>query len=299
MIVAVTGAAGFIGRHLIARFEREGFDVRPIVRGDFESGRMESLVRGADVVVHAAAATRAPTVAQLRASNVALTARVVEAARVGQVRRLVFVSSQAAAGPARSLDRPIDETTTPAPIEAYGQSKLDAESLVRAAAGLEPVIVRPVSVYGPGDRDFPTVFALARRGIAIHPANREQWISIIHVRDLVEGMLRAATYPQAAGRTYFLAGDEPVQWDTIFRTCAAMANRRLWLDIELPRSVIAFAAHAGDIAARLTGHAGLITTEKVKMAYPRFWVCSNARAKRELGFEPLVSLEDGLREVER
>ncbi len=299
MIVAVTGAAGFIGRHLVARFEREGFDVRPIVRGDFESGRMESLVHGADVVVHAAAATRAPTVAQLRASNVALTARVIEAARAGRVRRLVFVSSQAAAGPALSLDRPIDETTMPAPIEAYGQSKLDAESLVRAAADLEPVIVRPVSVYGPGDRDFSTVFALARRGIAVHPANREQWISIIHVRDLVEGILHAATHPQAAGRTYFLAGDDPVQWDTFFRMCAAITNRRLWLDIELPRSVITLAAHAGDMVAKLTGHAGLITTEKVKMAHPRFWVCSNARAKRELGFEPLVSLEEGLREVER
>lgn len=299
MIVAVTGAPGFIGRHLVARFEREGFDVRPIVRRDFESGRMESLVRGADVVVHAAAATRAPTVAQLRASNVALTARVIEAARAGRVRRLLFVSSQAAAGPAPALDRPVDETTTPAPIEAYGQSKLDAESLVRAAADLEPVIVRPVSVYGPGDRDFPIVFALARRGIAIHPANRQQWISIVHVRDLVEGMLQAATHPQAVGQTYFLGGDEPVQWDTVFRMCAAIANRRLWLDVELPRSVITLAARAGDMAARLTGHAGLITTEKVKMAHPRFWVCSSARAKRELGFHPVVSLQEGLEARER
>jgi nucleoside-diphosphate-sugar epimerase len=295
MIVAVTGAAGFIGRHMVARFEREGFDVRPIVRRDFESGAMESLVRGVDVVIHAAAATRAPTVARLRASNVALTARVVEAARAGGVRRMLYVSSQAAAGPAPSLDQPIDERSIPAPIEAYGRSKLDAESLLRAASDLEAVVVRPSSVYGPGDRDFPIVFALASRGVAIHPANRDQWISIVHVNDLVEGMLRAATKPAAAGRTYFLANDDPVQWNTIFRMCAAFAGRPLWLDAEIPRRVITLAAHVGDAVARLTGHAGLITSEKVKMAYPRFWVCSNARAKRELGFDPAVSLEEGMR----
>src|SRR6185437_10574655 len=184
-------------------------------------------------------------------------------------------------------------------IEAYGRSKLDAESLLRAASDLEAVVVRPSSVYGPGDRDFPIVFALASRGVAIHPANRDQWISIVHVSDLVEGMLRAATESAAAGRTYFLANDDPVQWDTIFRMSAAMAGRRLWLDVEIPRPVITLAAHVGDAVARLTGRAGLITSEKVKMARPRFWICTNARARRELGFDPAVPLEEGMRAAQR
>lgn len=297
MIAAVTGANGFIGRHLVQWLGEAGFDVRPIVRRDFETGIAETLLQGADIAVHAAAATRAPTVEALRASNVGLTARVIDAARAGGVRRLVFISSQAAAGPAQSLDRPVDEETPPAPIEAYGRTKLDAEALVRGASDLESVIVRPVSVYGPGDRDFPTLFALAGRGVAIHPGNREQWVSIIHVRDVVEGIRRAATESAAVGRTYFLANDEPVQWDALFRAAATIAGQRLWLDLELPTAVVRLAASLGDVAARMTGHAGLLTSEKVKMAEPRFWVCSNARATRELGFSPSVPLLDGLRET--
>lgn len=294
MIVAVTGSSGFIGRHLVRRFGEAEWEVREVTRRDIELGRTGERFSGADVVVHAAGATRAPSVLQLRESNVELTARILDAARDAKVGRFILVSSLAAAGPAPSLDTPTTDATPPSPIEAYGRSKLDAETLVRAATDLPWVLVRPAAVYGPGDRDFLSLFRLARRGIAIHPANREHWLSIIHVADLADAIVSCASSPAAPGRIYCLANDAPVQWAELFRLAARCSGRELMIDLEMPASLVDAGAVVGDVAARLTGHAGLMTSEKVALSKARFWTCSSERAARELGFSAATPLQEGL-----
>ena len=297
MIAAITGANGFIGRHVCDRFAAEGWTVRPIVRRDIAEGWMGELIVGANLVVHVAGATRAPNPALLHASNVDLTRRVVEQSRAAGVRRLIFISSQAAAGPARSADDVTTEESPSAPIEAYGRSKLDAERVVHAAAGeLDCVVIRPASVYGPGDRDFLAMFRLARLGLAVHPGNRDQLISIVHVRDLVDAIASASTASTSSG-TYFVANDEPVRWRDLFRMAAECAGRTIVADVDLPRPLVVAGARLGDAVALLTRRAGLLTTEKARLAKPPFWICSNERAKRELGFVPRVRLEVGLRET--
>ena len=125
MIAAITGANGFIGQHLVRRFAEAGWQVRPVVRRDYESGAMSGLLAGADVVVHAAGATRAPTRDQLRASIVELTAMTLDAARAANVGRFIYISSQAAAGPAPSRDDPVTEARSPC-RSPYGRAKLEA-----------------------------------------------------------------------------------------------------------------------------------------------------------------------------
>jgi nucleoside-diphosphate-sugar epimerase len=233
----------------------------------------------------------------LRESNVELTRRVVQLAHEARVRRIVFISSQAAAGPSPSADRPVDEESPPAPIEAYGRSKLDAERLVHAvSAELEHVIIRPASVYGPGDRDFLAMFRLARFGFAIHAANRRQLISIVHVRDLVDAIATAAA-SASANRTYFVANDRAVSWGELFHMAAECAGRTIVADVNLPRLMVTAGARIGDAIASVRGRAGLLTTEKAELAKPAYWTCSNERAKRELGFQPRIDLEAGLRET--
>jgi len=263
MIVAITGANGFIGSHLVRRFGDAGWEVRELVRRDIELGRFAERFVGADVVVHAAGATRAPTSEQLHESNVTLTATMVAAAREARVGRFVFLSSLAAVGPAASLETPIDEATTRAPLEAYGRTKLDAERVVVESSDLPFVIVRPAAVYGPRDRDFLALFRLARFGVALHAANRDHWLSIIHVADLADAIVRSASAPEARGRIYCLGNDEPVQWGELFRLVAGCANRELNVDIEIPSFLIDAGAAVGDVVARMTGHAGLVTTPKV------------------------------------
>jgi nucleoside-diphosphate-sugar epimerase len=294
--VAITGAAGFIGRALVRRFESDGCAVRPIVRRDFESGSVDRLVDGADVVVHAAGATRAPTTARLVASNVALTARVIDAARRGGVGRLVFISSQAAAGPSPSLDKAVTEDAMPSPIEPYGRTKLDAERLVRDS-GLSFAIVRPAAVYGPYDRDFLPMFRLAARGIAIHPGNRDQWISIVHVDDVARGVALASAHADAVQRTYFLANDTPVRWGELFAAAGQSSGRTVRGDIEIPLWMMKMAAIAGDVVGLMSGRASLLTSRKVALAAPQFWTCDASSIRRELGFTPAIQLDRGLTET--
>lgn len=297
MIAAITGANGFIGRHVCDRFATDGWVVRPIVRRDIENGRIGELVDGADVVIHVAGATRAPSRELLRESNVGLTRRVVALSREGGVRRIVLISSQAAAGPASSARDPLTEESPPLPIEAYGRSKLDAERVVESARDdLEHVIIRPASVYGPGDRDFLAMFRVARFGLAIHAGNRDQLISIVHVRDLADVIARAAT-TSAVNRMYFVANDEPVSWRELFRMAAECAGRTIVAEVNLPRLLVRAGASIGDVVASVRRRAGLLTSEKAVLAQPKYWICSNARAKRELGFASRIDLETGLRET--
>lgn len=298
MIVAVTGANGFIGRHLCERLVANGHETRPVVRVDYEQKRLSESMAGVDVVIHAAGETRAATRERLRASIVALTRDTLAAATAAKVKRFVFVSSQAAAGPSPYRTTPTREDDPPGPIEEYGRSKLEAERLVRLAS-IPFTIVRPSAVYGPGDADFRAMFRLASLGLAVHPGNRSQWISIIHVRDCADAIVRAATHEAASGRTYFVANDEPVQWSTLFEKVRLAAGGSLIADVEVPKSLVGLAAKAGDVAAQLTGSASLLTTEKTRLGKPAFWICSNERAKAEIGFRQAIALDVGIAETLR
>jgi nucleoside-diphosphate-sugar epimerase len=327
MIAAITGANGFIGRNLTMRLAQLGWRVRALARrthatappwlADFPADaakRVEWLpvdyaadqptntltrhLHGIDALIHLAGATRAPTVDALRAANVGVTERLLDAARAAVVPRFVLVSSQAAAGPAPDREHPRVESDTPIPVEAYGRSKRDAELLTRKS-GLPFAIVRPAAVYGPADKDFLNLFRLARFGLALHPANRSHWISIIHVRDLVDGLLCAATDERALGETFFLANDEPMQWGALFTLAAAAAETTLRADLEVPAPLVQWGAELGDAYARLTGSVPLLTTQKLQMAREPFWICSSDKAKATLGWVQRVGLPEGFRDVYR
>src|SRR5262249_41289120 len=205
----------------------------------------------------------------------------------------------AAAGPAMFLNTPVSEHTPPSPIDAYGHSKLDAERVIHRVFGESLVIVRPAAVYGPHDRDFLAMFRLSRHGLAVHAANREQWISIVHVDDLSRGVMLASTSSDAIGRTFFMANDRPVQWRDLFRSAAEAAGKTLRADVEVPRWLVRAGAMAGDLMSRVTGKAGLLTSGKVALTAPPYWICSSARIREELGFMARIPLQQGISDTYR
>jgi nucleoside-diphosphate-sugar epimerase len=235
---------------------------------------------------------------QLRESNVELTGVVAGAARSAGVKRLIFVSSLAAIGPSASRDKAVSEATPTAPAEPYGRSKLDAEAIVRAS-GVPFTIVRPAAVYGPRDADFLELFRIARYGLALHPGNREQWISIIHARDLADAIVSVAETDEAVGRVYCLGNETPVQWAELFSIAAECAGKHVRLDVELPSWVVRIGATLGDVIAKATGKAGLWTTGKTELAKPAAWVCSSELARRELALGPETPIERGFCETYR
>jgi nucleoside-diphosphate-sugar epimerase len=274
-----------------------------------------------DVVFHVGGVTKARSEDVFRAGNVAPTRALLDAIaqrmaahdgmepharepharepRVGEPRarvprRFVLVSSQAAAGPAPSPDRPLTEDDPPQPFEAYGRSKLEAETVVREhPAGVPWTIVRPSAVYGPGDVDFLALFRQAARGLGVYPGRRDARLSIVYVDDLVDALVRAGTAPAGAGRTYF-AETEAVTWRDVYRAVARAARNPLRVEVDVPRWALAVAGRAGDVAWRLTGSPMLVNSQKIALGAPQWWLCDGTRARDELGFVSRVSLSDGV-----
>ncbi|GLC25831.1 NAD-dependent epimerase/dehydratase family protein [Roseisolibacter agri] len=316
MLALVTGASGFVGSHLVDALLADGWRVRRLARPaspPAADARVETHVAAlddaaaiarsgaladVDVVFHVAGVTRAHSAARFHAGNVAPTVALLDAlaaAHGASLPRGVLVSSQAAAGPATARDRPRTEDDPPAPVGAYGASKHAAERAVAAhAAGATWAVVRPCAVYGPRDRDFLAVFRHAARGVALFPGTRDAWLSLVHVHDLARALLRAGTVPAAAGRTYFVAGDEAVSWPAVYEAAARAAGTRVRWARDVPRWALALGGAAGDAWSALSGRDTLAGREKLRLAAPRWWLCSAARARSELGWRADLPLEAGM-----
>jgi len=207
----VTGATGFVGSHLVERLVAERAEVDCLVRPTsslgwlrplpvrlretslFDADGLRQELGGAELVFHVAGRIRAKDDEQYRRDNVLATERVTRACLDARPapRRLVVVSSQAAAGPA-SLDRPAREDDQPRPVSSYGRTKLEAERLALGLAGpLEVTVVRPSTVYGPRDQALLPLFRLVRRRLAPRLPG-DPVVSVVHVRDLVDCIWRAA-----------------------------------------------------------------------------------------------------------
>jgi nucleoside-diphosphate-sugar epimerase len=191
----------------------------------------------------------------------------------------------------------VRESDRPLPIEAYGRSKLQAEqAVVRYRDALPVTIVRPSSVYGPGDRDFLSVFRQERHRVAVRVVPRDHVLSIVHVRDLVRALLLAAEVPSAVGRAYFVADASPVSWGALYDAIDTLVGRSP-VGVTIPFPLLRLAARGGDMVSALTGRALIANRNKAALARPRWWLCDASRAREDLGWRAEVPLLDGLRET--
>lgn len=315
MIAVVTGGSGFIGRNLVRRLLDDGHTVRCLTRprgGTPPNGASRWPVRyddprslggcgafdGAEVVFHLAGETVGAGQAVFDAANVQPTRNLLHVLAEARSRcRFVYVSSQAAAGPAPSLDSPVTERDEPRPVEAYGRSKLAAERVVAGFADrLACTIVRPCAVFGPGDRAFLTMFRLARLGLVLYPGNERHWITVLHVDDVTDGLVRAAGSTAAVGGTFFLGSERATPWRALGEHIAAAVGKQAahW---NVPWPLLWSGCAAGEVIAYATGLAGILNLSKAELARHPYWVCSTSRAREVFAFRPSRSLPDALRET--
>lgn len=297
MRIAVTGATGFVGRHLVHALAAR-HEVRALVRrrdpalselgvelvaGALEDGdALGRLVAGAEVVVHAAALIRAPSAAEFDRVNHRGTEHLVRAAARAGVRRFVLVSSLAARAPA---------------VSAYARSKAAAETALKEAGGqLETVVVRPPAVYGPGDRATLEIFRGIARGRLILPANARGRFSLLYVEDLAALVAELVTAPLPAG--LLVEPDDGTEngydWPGLAAIASAAAGRPVKLHL-LPRSAAGLLAGASELLARFTGGEAVLPRDKLGELFYPDWVCRARPDPALLSWRPAVGFAEGVR----
>ncbi|HXF95349.1 MAG TPA: NAD(P)-dependent oxidoreductase [Gemmatimonadales bacterium] len=316
MRAVVTGGAGFIGSHLIEALVARGDEVicveRPGGRTPWIEGlpiayddggladqvRLAKLLRGSDVVFHLAGLTEARRPADFYTVNADGTECVLRAAarHDGAAPRVILLSSLAALGPNRNGGL-LGPDTAPRPLSHYGRSKLFAEAVLHAFRDRVPgTVIRLPSVYGPRERGVLKVFQLVRRGLALTVGGWDRELSLVYVRDVVSGLLAAASAPAAVGRTYCLAHPRPVTWRQFAQATGRAVGRTPRL-VSLPPLAAWVVALAAEAVARAGGGAAILNRERLAELAQARWVCDPSRAEAELGFRAAYSVERGVQET--
>ncbi len=308
----VTGVNGFVGSHLAELLLQRGWSVRGLVRrtsdlrwvssdrlqleyGEVtDPGSLGPAVEGVDVVFHVAGTVRARSESEYHAVNAGGTANVARAAAsaAARPRRLVLLSSMAAAGPS-SPERSRHEDDPESPLDAYGRSKLAAErELVQAAGGVEWTVVRAPAVYGPRDRGFLLLARMSARGWAPRIGGRRRPISVIHVRDLARGVLAAAESESAPGRTYYMAHPEPTSWEEMGSLMAGALGRRCRV-LSVPGRMVPVIGRVTGMVSAVAGRPNPLAPDRLGALLSPGWVCDGSRARAELGFRADIDTAHG------
>ncbi|MGI5861114.1 MAG: NAD-dependent epimerase/dehydratase family protein [Myxococcales bacterium] len=315
----VTGASGFFGSHLAAALLARGYRVRALVRRTSDLSRLQGLgverfygdvcdpaslrraTEGQRLVFHCAGKVSDwGTYDQFFAANVIGTRNVVAACQDSGVARLVHISSLTVLGLPRTREVLTEESPYASEVsDAYTLTKIKAEGLARAAhgeRGLEVVVVRPGVIWGRGDTTIlPRFVELMRKRQMVYIDGWHNLVALSHVENLSLGCALAAEVPAAAGRLYHVTDGEDLTAREVLDGLADVFHvprPRL----SLPFSVVyAIAGAMERIAlARDSSRPPAITRYGVRLVSNdcRYDI---SRARRELGYKPIVSFREGIR----
>ena len=272
---AVTGATGFLGRHLVKRLAEDGWTVRILTRRDVlcsewrnitpqivigdvrDPAALQRLCAGADLLVHAAGLIKASGRPAFDAVNVE-GARQAALAALASDARMILISSLAAREPT---------------LSPYAASKRAGEGAAQAVLGERLTIVRPPALYGPGDRETLALFAAAQSAPFLPVFSKAARICVAHVEDAAAQIVVACAAPPAGTFALSDARREGYEWTQIMTAVGQSAGRKPRL-IAIPDWTIRLAAH---MCAFLTGGRAIFGPGKAReLLHPNWSVAGDA-----------------------
>ncbi len=319
MKLLVTGGSGFIGSRLALQARLQGLDVAVTgqVNSDGERQRVEELrragvvletgplqdpafsrriVAGCDRVIHLAAAQHEANVpdSYFEEVNVGGTRALVEACRDAGVRRFVYGSTIGIYGSA--AEGTLDEDSTPWPDNIYGRTKFAAEGVVREHAGaLETCVMRISETYGPGDFRLLKLFRAIDKGIFVMIGDGQNRRQVMHVSDLVRGLMLASQHPAAVGQTFVTPGSEVMTTHEMVAAIAAALDKPT-PRLRVPRWPFVATALAFEVTFKPLGLQPPLHRRRLDF-FRKTFVFSTRKAETLLGFVPRVTFADGARET--
>ena len=305
MRILVTGATGFVGSALCRNLKESGHSVIGALHNSPPAGQSlpfeariigdiganppwDEILPGVEVVIHLAALVHQmgapPPLETYRHVNVTGTTQLADASRRHAVRRIVFLSSIKVNGESTAGRGPFSESDTPAPLDPYGVSKLEAEQTLTALAqkgDIEVTIVRPPLVYGPGVRaNFLRLIGLSHKMNPVIVPGFSSKRSMIAVGNLADVLFVCARHPRAANQLFLASDNEDV---TVAELMSRMAHAmgRQSLVIPVPEGLLRF-------AAKLAGK-----EQEIRRLTDPLTVCPD-KAMKLLDWVPPFSLNAGL-----
>jgi len=315
--ILITGASGFIGSFIVEEALNRGFEVWAAVRKSSsrqflqdERLRLIELDLGSenrlkeqmkdcrfDYVVHAAGVTKCLNKADFRRINTEGTKHLVKAlsALDMSLKRFVYLSSLSIMGAIREQQpyTEILESDTPKPNTAYGKSKLEAEQWLETQ-NIPYIILRPTGVYGPRERDYFMMAKSIKAHTDFAVGYKQQDITFVYVTDVIQAVFLALEKGQT-GRKYFLSDGEVYQSSTFSDLIRHELGNPWWIRITAPIWLLRIITFFGEFVGHLTGQVTALNNDKYNIMRQRNWRCDIEPARQELGYQPKVKLEEGVR----
>lgn len=317
MKILISGATGFIGSRLSLLARQDGHEVVATGRRNnaVETSRSEALERagvhliegslvdaqfarrvteGCHGIIHLAAAQHESNVPDeyFRQVNVDGTSTLLDAAVSQGVRRFVYGSTIGVYGSA--AEGKLDEASPPHPVNVYGRTKLEAESVVRGYSDrLEQSIIRISETYGPGDFRLLKLFKAIKRGRFAVVGAGDNLHQVIHVDDLSRGLLLGLTHPAAVGETFVLAGQEVMSTREMVARVAAAVDRPA-PGLRVPLWPFLAAAVVMEKTLPPLGIEPPLHRRRLDF-FRKSFLFSVDKARDRLGFAPQIGFADGAR----
>jgi nucleoside-diphosphate-sugar epimerase len=233
--------------------------------------------------------------------NVDGTRHLIDAAERAEIRRFVHVSSNSPIGTNPSKDHVFDESAPYNPYMGYGKSKMAAEEIVKAAGergGIETVIIRPPWFYGPGQPPRQSLFfEMIRDGKAPIVGGGENRRSMAYVDNICQGLNLCERVEQAKGGVYWIADRRPYTMNEIVDTIERVMEKDFDVKVRHKRTRLpGFMSEIALLVDKVLQGVGLYHQKiHVLSEMNKTIACSVAKAEKELGYDPKIELEEGMR----
>jgi len=300
--IVITGANGFVGSSLAKMLLCSGYEVTSLVRTgsntelvenkneivyiDYnDENKLREIVSNSDVLIHTAAIVRAPNWKSFQEINIELTQQLIQICNESSLKQFIFLSSQAAAGPASGKNSLKKETDTAEPVTMYGKSKLLAEEIIRKNLKIPWTIIRPVSVYGEGDKDFLELFKMVKNHVVLINSFREKFYNLIHINELTELIKKTINNKDAYNELFFAANHCVIKNNELHKLIGKAINSKT-IALRIPEFLLyPIASILEFISLIFRSKFPVLNKDKVKEFKEDYWIVDTNKVRKKLNLE--------------